>query len=177
MLESYLSSMSEAEASRLGAATRSLIAASFAPSAERIERAESAIMLGTLERVRKVIHAHLMSPQLGPAFLAREVGMSRSRLYRLFECYGGVDRYIKAQRLLKAFQLLSDPMQRASIQTIAADLQFADASSFSRAFKSEFDCSPSDVRNAAMCGALASPMSRAQQQKTSSRFSDLFMNG
>jgi AraC-like DNA-binding protein len=174
LLERHLPSMTEADANRLGEATRSLIAASFAPTSERIKHAELGIMLGTIERVRQAVQTHLMSPTLGPAFLCSTLGISRSQLYRAFECHGGVDRYIKSRRLLKAFQMLSDPAQKTPIQKIANDFFFANASSFSRAFKQEFDCSPTDVRISAAQGMLMGAMPRSRNQAAGSRFSDLF---
>jgi AraC-like DNA-binding protein len=82
--------------------------------------------------------------------------MSRSNLYRLFENTGGVARYIQRERLVEAHAVLSDPATAKSISAIAEDLCFADASSFSRAFKREFGLSPGEVRAAAVAG-LASP--------------------
>ena len=84
------------------------------------------------------------------------VGMSRSNLYRLFEDTGGVARYIRRERLLEARAVLTDPASTQSISSIADDLCFADASSFSRAFKREFGHSPGELRSAALAG-LAPP--------------------
>ena len=84
--------------------------------------------------------------------LGRLVGMSRSNLYRLFEDTGGVARYIQRERLLEARAVLSDLATTQSISAIAEDFCFADASSFSRAFKREFGYSPSEVRSAALAG-------------------------
>ena len=53
--------------------------------------------------------------------------------------------------------MLTDPATTQSVSVIAEDLCFADASSFSRAFKREFGHSPGDVRSAARAG-LALPL-------------------
>jgi AraC-like DNA-binding protein len=66
---------------------------------------------------------------------------------------GGVARYIQRERLLEAHALLSDPEKVQSISQIAEDLCFADASSFSRIFKREFGCTPTEARYAAPVGA------------------------
>ena len=50
------------------------------------------------------------------------------------------------RRLSESFALLSDAASTLSIGGIAETLCFADASSFSRAFRREFGMSPSDVR-------------------------------
>src|SRR5215472_2826247 len=80
------------------------------------------------------------------------VVMSRSNLYRLFEDTGGIARYIRRERLLEARAVLSNLETTQTISEIAEEFCFADASSFSRAFKREFGCSPGDARSAALAG-------------------------
>ena len=78
--------------------------------------------------------------------MQRELGISRSRLYRLFEPYGGVVHYIQHRRLLDAHAVLADPDDHRRILDIAEEHGFTDGAEFSRAFKREFGYSPSDVR-------------------------------
>jgi AraC-like DNA-binding protein len=156
-LERRLPELAEADLSRLSNAVGAMVAAAVAPSAERIAIADRQIDLGRKERVRQTVRRHLRTPTLTPATLSRVVGMSRSNLYRLFENTGGVARYIQRERLVEAHAVLSDPATARSISAIAEDLCFADASSFSRAFKREFGLSPGEVRAAALAG-LASPV-------------------
>jgi AraC-like DNA-binding protein len=75
-----------------------------------------------------------------------------------------VARYIQRERLLEARAVLSNPATTQSISAIAEDLCFADASSFSRAFKGEFGCTPSSARTAALAGVQlgATPRSRVR---------------
>lgn len=155
-LEHRLQGLALADMPRLTAATRALIAACVAPSAERIAVAKHQIDLGRLERVRQTIRTHLRSPKLHPDMLCRAVGMSRSNLYRLLEAEGGVTRYIQRQRLLEARASLADPKNQRSISAIAEDLCFSDPSSFGRAFRAMFGHSASEVRSAAMAGLLLS---------------------
>jgi AraC-like DNA-binding protein len=91
----------------------------------------------------------------------------------LFENSGGVVHYIQRQRLLNAYDILSDPLSRRSILSISEDLCFADASSFTRAFRHEFGCSPSEVRSAAAKGSSIPPASRAQPSPGAASFGDL----
>jgi AraC-like DNA-binding protein len=151
-LERHLPAVTEAELPGLRGAVGAMVAAAVAPSSDRVAVAGRQIDLGRRERVRQAVRRHLRTPTFGPKILCRLVGMSRSSLYRLFQDTGGVARYIQSQRLLEAHAVLSDPGTTQSISSIAEDLCFADASSFSRTFKREFGQSPSDVRSAALAG-------------------------
>ena len=94
--------------------------------------------------------------------LCRELGMSRSSVYRLLESEGGVARYIQRHRLAECFAQLSDPSNTKPVVEIADESGMPDPSSFSRAFRREFGLSPTDVREAARAG-LAPSAARARQ--------------
>lgn len=99
-----------------------------------------------LERARRLVQQRLGSPTLGVDELCRDLAVSRSRLYRLFEPLGGVVHYIRYRRLLDAHIALADAEDRRSIVAIAAERGFIDPAEFSRAFKREFGYRPSDAR-------------------------------
>jgi AraC-like DNA-binding protein len=172
-LEQRLPVMTENDLPRLTKAVGAMVAAAVAPSAERVAVAGRQIDVGRKERVRQVVRKHLRTPTFGPKILCRLAGMSRSNLYRLFENTGGIARYIQHQRLLEARAGLSDPANVQSISAIAEDLCFADASSFSRAFKREFGLSPSDVRSAALAGASSSVTARSPVLSDQADFGEL----
>jgi AraC-like DNA-binding protein len=172
-LESRLSAVTEADVPRLTGAVGAMVAAAVAPSGARIAVAERQIDLGRRERVRQAVRRHLRTPTFGPKILCRLVGMSRSSLYRLFEDTGGVARYIQNQRLLEARTILSDPATTQSISSIAEDLCFADASSFSRTFKRAFGQSPSDVRSAALAGLTSTAARRGAAAKEAAGLGEL----
>ncbi len=172
-LERRLPSLTEADLQRLTEPVRAMVAACIAPSIERVSVARSQIDVGRLERVRQAVRKHLRSPTLGPTTLCRLVGSSRSQFYRLFEHSGGVARYIQRERLLDAYAALSDPALTGSIAVIAEDLCFADASSFSRAFRQEFGYSPSEVRAAALAGAAPPAMPRRRVLSEGADFGEL----
>ena len=157
-LESRLPDLAEADFPGITKALGAMVAAAVAPSAERTAVAKPQIDFGRKERVRQAVRKHLRTSTLKPKTLSRLVGMSRSNLYRLFEDMGGVARYIHRERLLEAHAIITSPATIQSISAIAEDLCFADASSFSRAFKREFGHTPGEVRSAALAG-LAPPTS------------------
>jgi AraC-like DNA-binding protein len=141
--------LSDNEAPLLNIAIGKLVTACVAPSAGRVEAARALIDVGRMERVRQTVRAHLHSPHLGPQMLCRQVGMSRSNLYRLLDSEGGVTSYIQRQRLTEARSRLSDSKNAQSIDSMAQDLCFTDSSSFSRAFRATFGVSPREIRAAA----------------------------
>ena len=155
------------------AARHAPVAAAVAPSTERIAVAKRQVDLGRKERVRQAVGRHLRTPTLGPKNLSRLVGMSRSNLYRLFEDTGGVASYIRRERLLEARAILSDPEKTQSISSIAEDLCFADASSFSRTFKREFGFSPSEARDAALSGLELGGMPKKRGPSVAAHFGEL----
>lgn len=148
-LDSRIERLGEAERCRLAQVIRPMLAACIAPSADRLAEAEPIIDQTRRARARQAVRRHLGAAGLTPGRLARIVGISRSNLYRLFEPEGGVARYIMAQRMRAAHDLLSDPANRAPIRAIAEAVGFADASAFSRGFRRTFGCSPGELREAA----------------------------
>lgn len=132
--------------SRLGLATRTMILACIAPTHDHLNEAGDLIANTLLQRARHYIQANILSPDLGPTSLQRELHISRSRLYRLFESYGGVVHYIQHRRLLDAHAALADPNDRRRIGDIAEERRFSGPAEFSHAFKREFGYSPSEVR-------------------------------
>ncbi|HEV7256225.1 MAG TPA: helix-turn-helix domain-containing protein [Bosea sp. (in: a-proteobacteria)] len=152
LLERSFVDLEPADMPRLTNAVRAMVLACTGPSSDRLDVATSQINLTRREKVRQFIDRNLREPELDAALLCREIGMSRTQLYRLVHDDGGVARYIRQRRLLRAYADLSDASNSASINAIADALCFEDASSFSRAFKQEFGLNPRDVRAAAVAG-------------------------
>ena len=145
-LDRRLPLMTAAELPGLLAATHAIIVACIAPSRDSVAAAQSPIEATLLERARQSVRRNLFTPHFGSDELCRELGVSRSRLYRLFEPLGGVMHYIRGRRLLDAHSALSDANDGRSIVDIAAERGFYDAAEFSRAFKREFGYRPTDAR-------------------------------
>ncbi|RYE57837.1 MAG: AraC family transcriptional regulator [Rhizobiaceae bacterium] len=145
-LESRMSQLQPGDLSELVAATRALLLAAIAPSPDRLEEAGAMINHALLERARQCVQDNLQNPALDVNFILRGLGVSRSRLYRLFEASGGIVHYIQKRRLLAAHKVLADPSSGRRIFEVAEDFCFNDAAEFSRAFRREFAYSPSDAR-------------------------------
>ncbi|QFI69371.1 putative transcriptional regulator TRANSCRIPTION REGULATOR protein [Sinorhizobium alkalisoli] len=122
----------------------SCVAASVTPSPVGVETNK-----GMMERAHRYIHLHLNSAELTPDAICRAVGISRTRLYQLFEQSGGVLNYIRKRRLQHAYAALSDPTDSRSIAEIAEAAGFDVAANFTRAFSHEFGLSPREIRKAA----------------------------
>jgi hypothetical protein len=71
--------------------------------------------MALMERARRYIRQHMASPDLTPESLCQELGISRTRLYQLFEPSGGVLHYMTRKRLLAAHASLSDPANNQRI--------------------------------------------------------------
>ncbi|MBR0649144.1 helix-turn-helix domain-containing protein [Roseomonas terrae] len=152
MLGDALPGLAAPERNKLGTAIQAMVAACVAPTAERLSDTGGQIDLTRLERVRQVIRRRLHSATLTPAALCREVGMSRSQLYRLLEGEGGVIRYIQRHRLRAVHAALSNPAEERPISLLAEACGFYEPSTFSRTFRREFGVTPSDLRAASRAG-------------------------
>lgn len=146
LIEEALPALSEADASRLPEAIASMLT-SAVELASRDDAAARRTDHSIMARVRSAVRRRIASVSLGPKSLCRDVGISRSRLYRLLEGQGGVARYIQRQRLDACYADLANPADTRPIAVIAECYGFSDPSSFSRAFRREFSLTPSDVRN------------------------------
>ncbi|WP_287310305.1 helix-turn-helix domain-containing protein [Mesorhizobium sp.] len=147
-------------------ATRDMILAGLSPSRGR--GVEQQMNVALMERARRSVQRNLNSPDLTPDALCRELGVSRTRLYQLFEPSGGVLHYIQKRRLLSAHAALSDPANRQRIIDIAETVGFSSAANFSRAFSNEFGYSPREARNVAAPARLAHAVSLAELDKNRS---------
>ena len=95
-----------------------------------------------LERVIKVVNAHLNDPGLTTDLIAREVGLSRVHLYRkLKELTNQSARdYVRNIRLTKAAELLSS--KKMAVSEVANLVGFSNANNFATAFRELFGVTP-----------------------------------
>lgn len=140
----------EDRARLLASATRALVTACTATTIARPAPVTPSIACGMVERARLVVRQSMGSPDFGQPQLARLLAMSRSKLYRLLDGDGGVAHFIKRERLMRAWRDLTVPGEAASVHAIANQVGFRDHSTFSRAFRREFGCSPTEARERAL---------------------------
>ncbi|PVM78486.1 helix-turn-helix domain-containing protein [Caulobacter radicis] len=101
--------------------------------------------------IRRRIDRDIGDPDLGPAALAGQFYVTRPTLYRMFEPYGGVGRYILGRRLTGAFRDLSDPvLAREPIAAILRRWGFENHTAAGRAFRAAFGMTPSACRSQAL---------------------------
>ncbi|TGS71660.1 helix-turn-helix domain-containing protein [Mesorhizobium sp. M3A.F.Ca.ET.201.01.1.1] len=167
-IEARLRSLTAEDLPRIVHATRSMIIACLAPPAEHAAAAEQLASVALMERARRYVHQNLDAAHLTPDSMCRALGVSRSRLYQLFEPSGGVLHYIQSRRLLAAHVALSDPADSRRIVAIAEAVGFSSAANFSRAFSKEFGYSPREVRSSVVLPRPAQPVSLAEQKNAAS---------
>lgn len=140
--------MSTRQAVEIAPATVGLAAACLnAAVSEGDPRQRSGVVLARLTVVRRLIERNLGHPELSVDWVAGKVGMSRTRLYELFELYGGVATYIRDRRLRQALLSLTDRSKaHFSIYDIALSAGYASDAAFVRAFRQRYGVTPHDVR-------------------------------
>ena len=147
LLDRSLADLQPAEIPYVVEATRSLVAVCLAPSQDRMLDARSPVDATLLGRAQRTIDGRLADRNLTSEALCATIGVSRSRLYRIFGPLGGVASYIRKQRLLRTRDALSDIADTRSISRIAEQWGFVDASAYSRTFRHEFGISPKEARD------------------------------
>ncbi|WP_292526846.1 AraC family transcriptional regulator, partial [Mesorhizobium sp.] len=108
-IQARLRSLTADDLPRIVHATRSMIIACLSPPAEHAAATEQLVSAALMERARRYVHNNLDAAHLTPDSMCRALGVSRTRLYQLFEPSGGVLHYIQSRRLLAAHVALSDP--------------------------------------------------------------------
>lgn len=149
-LAEHLAQIPDDRANLLAAATRALVVACTARTTPQAAPMAAPVTSGLVERTRLVVQRHMASPDFGPPQLARLLAMSRSKLYRLLDGDGGVAHFINRERLMRAWRDLTEPGEAASVHAIANEVGFRDHSTFSRAFRREYGCSPTEARERAL---------------------------
>ena len=99
--------------------------------------------------IRRLIEKNLTNPALGVDWISGKVGLSRTKLYELFEPLGGVAKYIRERKLRQALIMLTDKAAaHYSTYDIALVSGYANDAAFVRAFRARYGVTPGDVRAA-----------------------------
>jgi AraC-like DNA-binding protein len=98
---------------------------------------------------RRLIEQQLDQEGFSINKLCQELGMSRSKLHRLFEDSGGVQAFVRRRRLQAVRAELANPGSGMPIQLLAYKFGFSDAAHLSRSFRAEFGITPRDYRERA----------------------------
>lgn len=146
LLHRSLADLRIADVPHIVAATTSLLAACLSPSRDHLVEAQRVIEAVIMERASKIVAKSLADPGLTPDALCRDLGVSRSQLYRIFEPVGGVWSYIRRKRLVRTRDMLADISDSRPISAIAEAWGFTDPSTFSRMFRREFGITPREAR-------------------------------
>jgi AraC-like DNA-binding protein len=118
----------------------------------------------------RYIDTHLLNVDLTPDRICRDVGLSRAKLYQLFEGNGGVMRQIQRRRLRRAYQTLADPTRpHPHIAEIAWGHGFSNEKYFHRLFKTEFGHTPSETLENMHAASVLKPAARRGRQDHASR--------
>jgi len=108
--------------------------------------------------IRRFIEENLSEPELSVDWLAGRVGVSRSKLYQMFEPFGGVGSYIRDRRLRRALIALTDERAKhRPIYDIALASGYTSDAAFSRVFRARYGMSPREVRNQGGVGPAQRP--------------------
>jgi AraC-like DNA-binding protein len=140
-----IQSMTRAELPGITSGTLHLIAAGLAPSLDTLALAQSTVESTLLRQMRRFIETNLKQASLSADALSKSFGVSRSTVYRLFEPMGGVAHYIKERRLVSVHVQLTGAQRHPYLVRLAEEHGFKSAAHFSRAFKSQFGYTPTEL--------------------------------
>ncbi|AVA24616.1 AraC family transcriptional regulator protein (plasmid) [Rhizobium sp. NXC24] len=150
-----LASLTEHEIPYVVQSTLQLLTAAVSPTPDALVEANGPIRNALRERILRYIDTHLLDVDLTPDRICREVGLSRAKLYQLFEGSGGVMRQIQRRRLRRAHQVLADPSRpQPHIAEIAWRHGFSNEKYFYRLFKTEFGHTPGETLENIRAGAV-----------------------
>ncbi|MBZ9711114.1 AraC family transcriptional regulator [Mesorhizobium sp. ESP7-2] len=145
-LETNLGSLAQDDLPSIKSRLLEVIFDTTTPFLNRGGESERVSQIGMMTRARRLIRKNLISSDLTPDALSRELAISRTRLYELFESVGGVAKYMRQHRLLAAHRMLADPSDRRTIAEVSLAIGYDSAANFSRAFTQQFGYSPSNIR-------------------------------
>jgi AraC-like DNA-binding protein len=147
MLARRLPHMEPDEAPEVARAAVALAASCLAAAPKSRDAGAPARENEARRRVFRYLDQNLGKPDLTAARVCKDVGLSRSALYRAFAPLGGFADYVRARRLEAAHARLEDPAAAHRISDIADAFGFVSDAHFSRVFRQRYGYNPRRARN------------------------------
>lgn len=97
---------------------------------------------GLIALARMIVQANLSRPDLSPEYIAGQMLVSRSTLYRLLEPEGGVMRFVQGERLSAVRDALADPLETRTLSRLAEAFGLGGISQLSRSFRNRYGVPP-----------------------------------
>jgi AraC-like DNA-binding protein len=139
--------MAISEMNSLGDGLVALIAKVSEPALRNREATTVSPSLASFVTVRRYIDRNLASAALDVSSIAKNFGLSRASVYRLFEPVGGIASYIRKARLKRAYrEITAAEFADQRIGQIAFRFGFSNVSTFNRLFLTTYGVSPSKAR-------------------------------
>lgn len=154
-LANTIETIARDEAEAIAEATIAIMRACISQRPIDIEAAEAPIKRSRLVAAQNYIRANLRSPDLSSDAVSAFLNVSRRRLHDIFEQTGGVQTYIKEQRLKAAFTQIVYARGSRSVTSVAQEFRFSNGANFSRAFKARFGLTPTELSNQACQAKLS----------------------
>lgn len=109
----------------------------------------SRMPVGHAREMMHYIESNLASGDLTPRAVARHLGLSVRYVHKIFAKFGTTfGDYVRAHRLERiSSDLISEAGRHRQISDLAFRWGFNDLSTFARAFRNKYGCSPSDYRD------------------------------
>jgi AraC-like DNA-binding protein len=151
LLVRRLPELQDTEAAEVADATIGLIVSCIA-SSDRTRDDTAARNVEIRHRVFRHIDDHMARRDLTAVTICKQLGISRSVLYRAFAPLNGIAQYIRARRLEAAHVLLESPDVESRISEIAGRFGFVSDAHFSRAFRDRYGYNPRRARDGKVNG-------------------------
>ncbi|TAL75489.1 MAG: AraC family transcriptional regulator [Burkholderiaceae bacterium] len=134
--------------SLVGAQLTDLLAVVLEGDKRILNSTSSSIKAAHLARVEQHLREHLSDSGLSAQNVASACGISVRYLHLLFkETNWTFSQWVRERRLQLAYESLHRSTGKVSVAQLAYQLGFNDHAQFSRAFRTRYDCTPSDVLN------------------------------
>jgi AraC-like DNA-binding protein len=148
LLTDNLHSFSHDELSALFSACIAPLPLSSGLLGSTVKKPEIQKMNYMLRELLNFINKNISNPDLSPRLTAKELGVSTRYIHKLLaHCGTTFSAYLTAERLehIKS-ELIALSGQHIPVSLLAFEWGFNDLSTFNRAFKDRFGCTPSDFR-------------------------------